>query len=102
MRIAFDSDYMNLNYVEFTGVVTGVNSNLLTDVEIFPNPFTENGTYIRISGDFQYKITDMKGALMQSGSGSDNKTIAENLDPGIYFLSIQRNNEIIIKKIVRQ
>ena len=102
MRIVFDSDYMNLNYVEFTGVVTGVNSNLLTDAEIFPNPFTENGTYIRISGDFQYKITDLEGALVQSGHGRGNKIVGENIEPGIYFLSIQRNNEIIIKKIVRQ
>jgi len=104
MRIAFDANYINLNYVEFKGTITGMNTGMSSVVnEVYPNPFTGNGIQINQTGDFNYKITDMSGAVLESGKGSNSgRTVGVNLNPGIYFLTIESASGVFRHKIVKQ
>ncbi|GAL84876.1 endoglucanase-like protein [Sporocytophaga myxococcoides] len=102
MRIAFDSDYMNLNYVEFKDVITGIAEEEFSSIAVFPNPFTASGIQINNAGEFQYKITDISGILVESGNGRRGHNVGKNLSEGIYFLIVENNNNVSVHKIVKQ
>ncbi len=102
MRIVFGSDYMNLNYVEFTDVVTGVNTSVGIQVNMFPNPFSSNGMMVRYTGEFTYRITDISGKLVETGSGTNQVMVGTSLDEGIYFLQLEGENEPIVQKIIKR
>jgi hypothetical protein len=101
MRIAFDSDYMNLNYVEFTGVVTGGKTKKRNDIAVFPNPFTNEGLRIQTEGAFQYKIMDISGLILESGNAREEKLVGSRIGTGIYFLLIENNDGVSTIKIIR-
>jgi hypothetical protein len=101
MRIAFDASYMNLNYVEFRDVITGMHNEISEEVNVYPNPFTE-GLMISTSGNFTYRITDLSGVILEEGSGYSLKKIGNTLCKGVYFLLIEKNNNISVKKIINQ
>ena len=44
----------------------------------------------------------MKGAVMEEGQASDHSSIAEDLLPGVYLLSIEDHQGLRFYKIVRQ
>jgi len=99
MRIAFDSDYMNLNYVEFKDVVTSIGRHNMPDVYAHPNPFSDTGLNIAFDGEFNYKITDINGVEVERGNGSIGRIVGAELNPGVYVLTIQTNEKVYIKKI---
>jgi hypothetical protein len=102
MRIAFDSDYMNLNYVEFKDVITSIDNSESSQISVFPNPFSDAGMTISYDGDFNYKIADVNGAVVEAGTGSFKKLIGTGLNPGLYLLTMVNNNNVSIRKIVKQ
>ncbi|WP_051312831.1 carbohydrate-binding protein [Sporocytophaga myxococcoides] len=102
MRIAFDASYMNLNYVEFRDVITGVKTNAVANLEVFPNPFSSSGLQIHKADNFNYRITDLSGSEVESGEGSDSKIVGSDLNSGMYFLIIENNKGVFVHKIVRQ
>ncbi|MBO9699090.1 MAG: endo-1,4-beta-xylanase [Sporocytophaga sp.] len=102
MRIAFDSDYMNLNYVEFKDVITGIAENESSSISVFPNPFSDTGIQINNAGNFNYKITDVSGILVESGNGEGGLKVGKNLSDGLYFLIVENNNDVIVHKIVKK
>ncbi len=104
MRLVFDSDYLNLNYVEFKDVITGNFSRQLKgeDIKVFPNPFYNEGLQISLRGDFTYTLSHVNGLKIESGEGKDSLTIASDLKPGIYLLSVQNTNGVIVSKIIKQ
>ncbi|MBO9703475.1 MAG: T9SS type A sorting domain-containing protein, partial [Sporocytophaga sp.] len=102
MRIAFDSDYMNLNYVEFKDVITGIDENKSSAIAVYPNPFTDAGIQINNAGNFNYKITDINSIIVESGNGRPGHMVGKNLREGIYFLMIENNSEVTVHKIVKK
>ncbi|GAL84881.1 hypothetical protein MYP_2109 [Sporocytophaga myxococcoides] len=102
MRIAFDASYMNLNYMEFSDVITGLKINKDRNVNLYPNPFSESGIHIQKDGDFEYHITDAKGTLIERGQGADELQAGKNLMPGIYFLFINQVDSQDVIRINRQ
>ncbi len=102
IRIAFDSDYMNLNYVEFKDVITSIDNSESFQISVFPNPFSDAGMTISYDGDFNYKIADVNGAVVEAGTGSFKKLIGTGLNPGLYLLTMVNNNNVSIRKIVKQ
>ncbi len=101
MRLVFESNYFNLNYLEFKGLVTS--ANLLSDekIELYPNPFSSEGLHINLYGVFNYIISDMNGVLQESGIGSNKKAIGTSLAKGVYFLKIESENGSVIQKIIK-
>jgi GH35 family endo-1,4-beta-xylanase/predicted nucleic acid-binding Zn-ribbon protein len=103
MRIVFDASYMNLNYVEFRDVITGTDwKKSYSTIEVFPNPFTNEGIQVNNIKEFTYKITNVNGTILESGNGKSGHKIGRNLKGGIYFLTIENNNEVSIHKIVKK
>ena len=105
MRIVFDTDYTNLNYVQFTDLVTGVNHpNTLTSTNtIYPNPFNNDGFTIQEHGnEFDYEIVDILGNTVEKGKANNKVKIGTELPTGIYVLVVQVNNSQSIHKIVKK
>lgn len=103
LRIVFDSDYMNLNYVEFKKMIpTGLEDENAVSSSIFPNPFSADGFQIRKSGNFRYKITDMSGVEIEQGQGQNQQSVGTQLVPGVYLLSIENEGVVTQHKIVRK
>ena len=101
MRIVFGSDYMNLNYVEFTDVVTGMNTSEMSAIQVYPVPFTDAGFTIKSPGSFNYRITDLSGSIVEIGKGSSELLTGQNLAPGVYMLSVDNNQRVTTRKIVK-
>lgn len=104
MRVTVGAtDYVNLNYVKFTPTtITGLDEQESSSFSLYPNPFTNDGINIQKRGNFQYKITDMAGVVLEQGSGQDKHLAGNNLKQGVYLLSIENDKETILQKIVRQ
>lgn len=86
MRVVFDTDYTNLNFVEFKGLVTGVNGTNNMP-QIYPNPFFDGFTVFH-TGDFDYQIKDVSGKLIESGKAKESIKAGENLKSGLYLITI--------------
>lgn len=102
MRVAFDADYMNLNWLEFRkATVTGLDEEKFTRAPIYPNPF-EEGLHVIIKNSFSYHITDLSGAQMEGGAANAESKIGVSLKPGMYVLHVQDGSGIHIYKITKQ
>lgn len=103
MRVTIGAtDYINLNYVEFNEIITSVTNYQMDGLSIFPNPFNAKGLQIRKDGEFTYRITNSSGTVLSEGKAQNEKTVGEELMPGLYILFLENNNEVSIHKIVRQ
>lgn len=101
MRLVFDSDYMNLNYIQFNDVVTSIQAMELHDKVIYPNPFSNEGFQISTQGSFDYTITDITGLQVESGKGNDILVVGAGLIPGIYLVSVMTTTKMINEKVVK-
>ena len=103
VRVVFDANYINFNWMEFKGLVTNLNSDKSTEISIFPNPFSHKGLNIQAATDFQYHISNVEGELLEAGTSSmETITVGNNLPPGVYFLSILQKGEIRNIKILKK
>jgi alpha-L-fucosidase len=103
MRIVFDSDYMNLNWVEFKkSTITSIEEAAKYEFAAFPNPFGTDGLKIATSNPYTYRITDMSGIVLEEGQGYDGKTVGTELNTGVYLLNLENNNGNFVKKIIRR
>lgn len=102
MRLAFDASYMNLDYLQFNGMVTGMTEDETSNVVIYPNPFSSTGLMVRMDEEFSYKITDITGFQLEEGKGSQAQTVGAELKPGVYIISVESKNGVMVKKIVKE
>lgn len=72
-------------------------------LKIYPNPFQD---HLNIEGEngLKIRLTDLSGRLLLDDKvGSAERIHAEALVPGLYFLHIFKNNELILKtKIIKE
>ncbi len=102
MRIVFDSDYMNLNYIEFKGVVTATNNDLInSEIQVYPNPFSETGI-IETSGVFDYQIFNQGGKIIEFGSGENRLHVGRTLPKGFYLLKISKDGNQNFHQLIKQ
>ena len=101
MRIVFGSSYMNLNYMEFVDVVTGLNASEMSAIEVYPVPFNDAGFTIKFQGSFHYRITDLSGVVLEEGRSVGEYVAGRKLASGVYMLSIESSNGITNKKILK-
>ena len=101
MKVVFDSDYMNFNYVEIKDTITGVDDYQLSQIQLYPNPFTSEGLQIEGIGNFEYKILDVNGNTLENGKVENNKVIGKQLNSGVYFLSIENQQNTGIYKVIK-
>lgn len=71
-------------------------------LSVYPNPFASEGLTIQHKGEFQYRITDIRGALVEQGNGSNTKTTGQHLPLGIYILSIENEQGSATLKVEKK
>ncbi len=103
MKLVFDSDYLNINYMTFEGtIITAAQNRQETDhFSCYPNPYTDYLTITR-EGPFDYQLSDISGMVLESGSGADSQRVGHSLPGGIYLLTVTnhlgRKTEKVVKK----
>ena len=102
MRIVFDTDYMNLNYVEFKDMATGVHDKRYGGSKLLHTSFSTNGIQIRLRGHFDYHITNMRGSIVEVGNGTDESIIGKNLATGVYLLRVKHAPGSFARKILKK
>lgn len=103
LRLVFDSDYTNLNYVEFKEqITTGITNSQNVGVQMYPNPFGKEGFQVINEGIFNYKISDLNGSVLEQGFGENKQLFGANLKQGIYLLFVENAQGVLVRKIVRQ
>ena len=89
---------------EFSVVVSGGRQPLgLEDqlsLEIYPNPVT-NFINIESESEVGVKVINLNGQELQSDYGRKMKLNMEDLASGVYLIQIQRGDEIIRKRIIK-
>jgi enterochelin esterase-like enzyme len=104
MRLTIGAQsYINLNYVEFKGVVTDLaESDISGSFELYPNPF-ERELKLKHSNLFSYKLYNTLGQLVaQDQHVIGEKTIGGNLEKGLYTLEIISKDKSYIHKIIKK
>lgn len=89
------------NEAEDCDLVTLIHENESVEMEVFPNPFGEDGFNISVSGDCHYIIHDVNGRIIEEGSGSDSIIAGKSLKSGIYFISITTSGEEQVFQIIK-
>jgi arabinoxylan arabinofuranohydrolase len=101
MRIVFDSDYMNLNWVEFEkATITGIDNFHNENTVVYPNPFTDK-IYCSMTGEYNYQLLNIEGQVLEDGSASGEIQIQKNYPKGAYILKIHQNDQVRVFKIFR-
>ena len=95
----------NIDNVNFTATTSGIASNLLNDIKIYPNPATDE-LYI-ISGETinNVEIVDVSGrtVFLPSFAGVGEGAInISHLPAGFYFVKIHTDKGVAVRKIVKQ
>lgn len=101
MRIAFDTDYMNLNYVEFKDIVTSIGSVERNGLTVFPIPFTD-ALHVEFQGRFTYQLLTVSGILLEEGSGEDFVVVGSQVQQGLYLLRVYNQEEEVLMKIIKE
>lgn len=88
----------------FVNSVVGIQNLVSNNVNLYPNP--NNGTFIVTTGDYVFNnitLTDRLGRVVARFNGinqSDYKIELVGLEPGMYQVSIETDNGLIIKNTV--
>jgi len=110
LKVVFDSDYINLNWLEFSST-TPVDVELpvgIVGAETSSHPQIINsesssGIQILWQGDFNYKIIRFDGILAEAGKGNNHIIVGHSLTPGLYILRVQNAvGAMFTQKLVKQ
>ncbi|MBK9190997.1 MAG: T9SS type A sorting domain-containing protein [Crocinitomicaceae bacterium] len=90
-------------YESFTVISTvGVEENPLNSaLTIYPNP-TNGVMNILLAGEFNVIVKDARGRIVEEKSGVNNLIIdMSSYESALYFVTVQQDENIIVKKIVK-
>lgn len=103
MRLTIGAtDYVNLNYIEFKGLVTDIGNSDLESLTMYPNPFGNEGLTINTSTVASYKVYNLHGTEVEQGKFEGNTTIGKELAKGVYVIKLNQNGNETIHKIVKK
>lgn len=97
-----ESNYVNINWLEFKSLITSVSMKSDLGISVFPNPVKEGWFTIDAEQAITYQIRDASGIVHLSGGTSFKVTIGQNLPSGIYFAEIKNGQGIEVFKIIKQ
>ena len=69
------------------------NESVTENLLLYPNPFS-NEFLIHTKGEFEYVISSVSGADIETGIGNNQITLGENLKSGLYLLKIKQGGNI--------
>jgi hypothetical protein len=71
-----------------------------SSIKIFPNPFYGE-LQVLAAGEFHFQLFSVTGRLISEGSGSGEIRLGEGLVPGMYFLNVNSDHEMLHHRIVK-
>lgn len=86
-------DFVNVNYVVFTDLVTSVFEVQSKTVQAIPNPFNEEGFRLKAEGAYSYRISDVSGKIIASGRAEGDIHLGQSLNKGLYILHVETDKE---------
>ena len=95
----------SIEYIDITINHTGINENILKEVEVYPNPTSDIITLKGINSlkDVSYiHLLDNKGALLKRIGINETQVDLSSLSTGIYFLEIKDQLGTGRVKIIKQ
>jgi PKD repeat protein len=100
----FNSD-IAIDDINITGTnLISVNEFTETSVSIYPNPVNANILNVKLNNsttNVSYRIVNLLGQEIMSGSLENDKIEVSNIVSGTYFLALEANDFKIIKKFIK-
>jgi gingipain K len=82
--------------LDFTGVAESQN----VKVNVYPNPANDM-MRINVNGSFKYQLVNSLGQVVRNGEATNKAVVNVNdLNQGIYFLTITAGNQVSVQKVV--
>ena len=79
---------------------TGVAENQNVKINVFPNPANDMMN-INVNGSFKYQLVNSLGQVVRNGKATNKAVVNVNdLNQGIYFLTITAGNQVSVQKVV--
>jgi hypothetical protein len=108
-----NGSYLYVDNLSFSGTVTGVKNieNNISIVSIYPNPSTDNISIemnVQKMSSVKFQLVDLTGKLIKELNAGDiqgkyNTTInTVGISKGTYFLKVNANDAVEVKKIIIQ
>lgn len=93
------STYLTFDVISIVGIQ---DASLDQALSIYPNP--TNGTlFVKLSGNFNVVVRDSRGRLVMEKSGNDNLVLdVTSLESAIYFITVQQDDQVVVRRIVKQ
>ncbi|WP_018341949.1 T9SS type A sorting domain-containing protein [Cytophaga aurantiaca] len=76
-------------------------SSAVSYVKSYPNPSKENIT-LEAAGEFTYSVYSVSGNVVVTGKANDACTIGNELQPGIYVISVRMNKGVEQIKFIKE
>jgi len=84
------------------GILTGIRSKDQATGHLTRSPFSSDGFQIRLDGQFNYHIIDMRGAIVDIGEGNNYLKVGSSLTPGVYMLNVKNTIGNFQTKLVKK
>ncbi len=109
MFLEFKTDSANNNFgwqAVYNTIPLGCAHSEIQNILVYPNPAT-NVVYIELEKNFENTnifVRDVRGKLLQAieAKNKSNRISLKALPKGIYIISIERDNQIVHKKVILQ
>lgn len=97
------TDYVNVNYMAFRSLTDplGLSDTKAAGIEMYPNPFEESMNIV-CPHEYNYRVFDLTGNLVQQGNGAGKLSIGEGLHSGIYLLQLLDAQQSYTVKICKK
>lgn len=86
--------------IDVEPLVTATNETPKNTIRVFPNPTTHSFT-IEVKGAFSYKIYDLQGKIVESGSGTNQTAVGAKILRGPYIVSVLQDGKEETTKIIK-
>ncbi|WP_158869856.1 T9SS type A sorting domain-containing protein [Maribellus comscasis] len=85
-------------------IVDAIDKKSYRNIELYPNPVTENLIVNNIGNYTQILIFNISGELILQKELQQNESIFNlaNIKPGMYFVQLRKNSEVFSTKIIKQ
>lgn len=98
VRLVFDADYFNLNYIEFKDIITSNKTDIDENVFIYNS---NKELILKTNNNIQYHIYSISGKLLSNGKCNDSCTLDPTLPVGLYLISYELEGKKKVKRFMK-
>ena len=85
-------------------IIDGVNGSIKNEIRIYPNPAKNVLNISSTEGEGSVKLYNTIGEVLKFKSINSNQSSLDisTINPGIYFIEVTSNEEVITKKFIKE